>query len=311
MAAPESDSVRPAVLVVGAGFTGAEAVRRFARDGRPVRLLSRRPHAELEALLGDHAIVGDAGSPDACALATEGCDTVVWCAGSLLPTSTPSDLATTDDVTPLVTMLQELARRGGARFVFLSSGGTVYGKPSRLPVPETEPAKPLTVYAAVKVLSERWIDGFRDAGIDASVLRVANVYGPTQPVREAQGVVARAMRAALDRKALPLIGDGRSVRDYVYIDDVLDVIEACVDGRVTAPILNVGSGIPTSLSDLVKTIDVVVGGLETAAQPARPSDLDQIVLDISLLRAQLGEFEPTPLSMGLERTWSAVSGSRS
>jgi len=186
----------------------------------------------------------------------------------------------------------------------------VYGRPRQLPVPETEPAKPLTVYAAVKVLSERWIDSFRAQGVETSILRVANVYGASQPVREVQGVVARALHAALAGRAFPLIGDGQSVRDYVYIDDVLDVIDACVDGRITAPVLNVGSGVPTSLSDLVKMIDVLVGGLTTEDVPARPVDLDRIVLDISLLCTQLSEFEPTPLSLGLERTWSVLSAGR-
>jgi UDP-glucose 4-epimerase len=310
MAAARSDSSAPAVLVVGAGFTGAQTVERFASGARPVRLLSRRPHPELAARLGDDALTGDASDAETCARALDGCDTVVWCAGKLLPTSTPADLATTDDVSPLVTMLRALAGRDGARFVFLSSGGTVYGKATTLPVPETEPPKPLSVYASVKVLSERWVDRFRANGVDATILRAANVYGPTQPVRETQGVIARAMRCALDGEPFPMIGTGESIRDYLYLDDLVDVIEACVDGRVTAPVVNVGSGIPTSLEDLVKMIDVVAGGLEITSQPTRPSDLHQIVLDISLLRSQLADFEPTPLPIGLERTWSAVSGSR-
>jgi UDP-glucose 4-epimerase len=165
------------------------------------------------------------------------------------------------------------------------------------------------VYAAVKVLSERQLASFDAHGVEGRILRAANVYGPSQPVREAQGVIARAMHCALDGVPFPMIGSGHSIRDYLYVDDLVDVITACVDGRITAPVLNVGSGLPTSLSDLVKMIDVVVGGLDIEHEPARPSDLDQIVLDISLLCEQLGEFEPTPLSIGLERTWSAVSGS--
>lgn len=308
MAAPRNHSTGPAVLVVGAGFTGAETARRFLREQRPVRVLSRSPHPELADTLGDAALVGDASDPATCARAVEGCETVVWCAGDLLPTSSAMDLSHSDDVTPLLTMLRALERHGGGRLVFLSSGGTVYGKPSHLPVSEREPAKPLSVYAAVKVLSERLLTNAE--GVDTRALRAANVYGPSQPARETQGVIARALRCALDGTPFPMIGGGHSIRDYVYVDDLVDVIAACVDGRITAPVLNVGSGLPTSLSDLVKMIDVVVGGLEIERRPARPSDLDQIVLDISLLCAQLGDFEPTPLSIGLERTWSAVSGSR-
>jgi UDP-glucose 4-epimerase len=307
--AATSSSSGPAVLVVGAGFTGAETVRRLAHGDRPVRVVSRRSHPEVAALLGNDAWIGDAADSDLCARAIDGCDTVVWCAGDLVPTSTSSDLATIDDVTPLATMLRVLSERGSGRFVFISSGGTVYGRPNRLPVPESEPVKPLTVYAAMKVLSERCIATFRAKGVDATVLRVANVYGPTQTVRESHGVIVRALHCARSGTPFPMIGTANSTRDYVYIDDFVDVVQACIDRRITAPVVNVGSGVPTSLSDLVKMIDVVVGGLDTETQPARPSDLDRIVLDISLLRSQLPDFEPTPLSIGLERTWAAVSAS--
>ena len=278
--------------------------------GVETRVLTRSAMERLDDQA--HSVtVGSAADPLVCAQALEGCHTVIWCAGNLLPASPIADLVTIDDLTPLMTLLRESACQPGRRFIFLSSGGTVYGPPDRLPVPETHPLRPISLYGAVKVRSEQLIESAEHSVLDTTILRCGNVYGPGQRPRPTHGVIAHALEAALDNRPMPMIGCLESVRDYVYIDDVVSVILACVRGDVRAPVLNVGSGIGTSLHYLFDTIRSITGSLSTTQGPPRAADISSIVLDIAALRRQIPTFEPTALEVGLERTWQASSRAQS
>lgn len=293
-------------LVVGSGFLGGAVLERLAGAGAPTRLLTRRPAARGGP--AGETIVGDPANPEVCRAAFAGCSAVVWCAGDLVPASPVAELSTFDDLTPLVTMAREAARRPGTRFVLISSGGTVYGNPVRLPVREDDELRPTTTYGATKARAERWASTIGERqGMATTILRCSNVYGPGQRPRPTQGVIAHALACALERRPLTVIGDPSVERDYVYIDDVVSVIEAAIDGRVS-PVLNVGSGVGTKLHDLVELVRTVAGPLETVAMPARPTDLGSIVLDITRLREELPDLTRTPLSEGIERAWTALLG---
>jgi UDP-glucose 4-epimerase len=296
-------------LVVGGGFLGRAVARRLATSGSKVRLLTRRPSV-IGELGGDAAsvLVGDPADPAVCTDAVDGVTAVVWAAGDLIPASAEGDLAAIDDLTPLVTMLETLERRGHGRFVFLSSGGAVYGNPEHLPVKEIHPLRPISIYGAVKVQAERCVQRVGEhSEIDTTVLRCGNAYGPGQRVRSQQGVVANAMDCILRGRRLPVIGGLGSVRDYVYVDDIAAVVEACVRASVDASVLNVGTGEGVSLGELLELIESVAGHTSTVGTAARPADVNEIVLDIGMLRRQLPSFSPTPLRLGLQLTWEAVS----
>jgi UDP-glucose 4-epimerase len=172
--------------------------------------------------------------------------------------------------------------------------------------------RPISLYGAIKVWSEQLVESARDHSVlDTTILRCGNVYGPGQRPRPTHGVIAHALEAALDKRSMPMIGCLESVRDYVYIDDVVSVILACVCGDVRAPVLNVGSGIGTSLHHLFDTIRSITGSLSTTQGPPRAADISSIVLDIAALRRQMPNFEPTALEVGLERTWQAWSRAQS
>jgi UDP-glucose 4-epimerase len=298
--------VKSEVLVVGAGFVGSALYRRLEASGLSVRLLTRRERLARRGL--PSVILGNPDDPSVCAAASDGCDAVVWCAGDLLPAASPSDLAHIDDVTPLITMLRAVAARPATRFIFLSSGGAVYGRPDQLPIRESSPLMPISVYGAVKALSEIWISRFAEhTNIVPTCLRCGNIYGPGQRTPRTQGVIAQAFAAMLADRVLPRIGDQATVRDYIFVEDVIDVIIACLENRISATVLNVSSGIPTRLGDLLGNIESIAGPLRTVPVAPRPTDVDEILLNVSNLRAQMPDFDPMPLTMGLKTTWATMA----
>jgi UDP-glucose 4-epimerase len=303
---PDDVAARPAALVVGAGFIGAHVAADLQRT-HAVTVLTRRPLGLwATAMVGAaNVVVGDAGDPAVVADAAGDAEAVVYCAGGLLPADSDemplADLEAT--LLPLLTVLDEVSRRPGTRIIFLSSGGTVYGEPVVLPVPESHALAPRGSYAVLKVASEHYLGLYRQRhGIDAIALRCGNVYGPGQPAFRSQGVVGTLLAAATDGRPFTVFGDGNTVRDYVHVSDVVTVIAGLVDRPAWPTEINVGTGVGTSVRDLIAVVEDVTGAaIALREAPARPSDLRRVVLDISRLRA-LMPYHPVGLRAGLAAT---------
>jgi UDP-glucose 4-epimerase len=303
-----------AALVVGGGFLGSHVARGLIRDGVQTTVLTRTmPDARTRARLGaSRLVVGDASDLDRVQEAAKGVECVVWCAGGLLPAE--SNRCPMDDVLaqlkPLLVTLGHLAQLDGTRIVLISSGGTVYGNPSLLPVPEHFLPRPLTSHGVTRLAAEHYLGLYEEVyGVPAVALRCGNVYGEGQRSDRSQGVVAATF--ARIQRGLPILvfGEGSTVRDYIHIDDVVDVVIQLMARPDLPSVVNVGSGTGTSLRELLALIETVTDRpIEIEAHPARPGDVGAVVLDIALLRSLI-DFEPTLLSEGLRRTWQAISTS--
>jgi UDP-glucose 4-epimerase len=300
----------PRVLVIGLGFIGSHLARRLHQAGHEVVVVSRS--APSPAFLAEvepcGVFVGDAGDAIGVDALMAGVQAVVYCCRGLLPAESVARPRVDRDLTmlPLKIVLRRLRRYPGIRFVYLSSGGTVYGCPLYLPVDEGHPLNPIVPYGTNRVSAERLIASETARhGLAATVLRLSNVYGPGQPARRGQGVVAAFLDACRRNVACVVYGNGSIVRDYVHVDDLGDVVVTLVERTdVTSP-LNVGSGQPVSLIELAGLIRDVTGRpLMLAHQPERHYDVKKIVLDVSRLRA-LMRFEPITIEEGILRTWSA------
>lgn len=288
------------VLVVGFGFLGRRVARSLHASGYRVRVVTASLPASGWADVP--IVIGDAADHDAVVEAIESCQAVVWCAGRLLPASKVEALARIDDVGPLHTVLTELGLAGGRQFIFLSSGGTVYGDAPRSPTPETETLRPISIYGATKVRCEKYVWDLSDQlGLAATVLRCGNVYGPGQRAGRSQGVVANALACHSAGRPLEIFADPDATRDYIYVDDVVEVIQACL--VTPAPrVMNVATGVGTSLIDLIELIRGLTGGPDVVLGPPRDVDVIRNVLDISRLRTFLPTFAPIGLERGLELT---------
>lgn len=295
------------VLVIGCGFIGSHVVAELRdRDRPPIVLTRSRPADEIAAAIGAADLhLGDAADPVDLEPALEGVGHVVYCAGGLLPAASEEDPERDAELTlrPLRSVLEALRRRPGVKLTYVSSGGTVYGEPERLPVAETAPTRPIGSYGRLHLACEDEIRRHRaDNGLRARILRCSTVYGEHQRPDRGQGAVPTFLHRIERNEPIHLYGGGKTIRDYVYVGDVAAAAADLLDRDDGPSILNVAAGEGTSLLELLRLIEKQVGRRAVVQQhPERSFDVHKIVLDTSRLR-QLTDFEPTPLEVGIERT---------
>lgn len=308
----EMDHSAPGSVLVlgGAGFIGSAVSRALVASRWKVTVLSRSlPTGTDEWLSEVRFVQGDALDASQYPAILDGVSHVVFALTGLLPKQSNSaplaDVANT--LTPLLHLLEELRARPTVRLIFLSSGGTVYGNPRSLPVLEDHPTNPLSSYGILKLTAEKYIGMYSELyGVDARVLRIANAYGPSQRTGRGQGVIGEFMRAAISGEPLTIFGDGLSVRDYIYIDDVVQAVVAALMS-VGPQIMNIGTGVGTSLLQLHQIFEDVLGrSLELHALPSRGFDIGSIVLDNAAFKALTGK-TPTDLRTGIAWTIQANS----
>jgi UDP-glucose 4-epimerase len=303
----------PRTLVVGCGFIGSHVVTALAGRGEAPRVLTRsRPAEAVAAVVAPGELVlGDAADPDLLKAALDGIERVAYCAGGLLPTASERDPERDRELTtkPVKALLEALRERPGVALVYLSSGGTVYGDPARLPAREGDPTVPISTYGRIHLDCEEAIEAARrETGLRSRILRCSTVYGEHQQPDRGQGAIVTFLDRIERGDEIELFGDGETVRDYIYAGDVAAVV-ADLLGRGEGPaVLNVGAGAGTSLLDLLRLTEAEVGRpAKVVRHPPRGFEVRQIVLDISALR-ELVDLEPTPLAEGVHRThrWLAA-----
>lgn len=291
-------------LVIGCGFIGSHVVTELAARGLPPVVLTRsRPADAVTASIDPHDLqIGDAADPAGLERALEGVGEVVYCAGGLLPAASEKDPERDAELTlrPLRAVLEAVRARPDTRLTYISSGGTVYGDPERVPVPETAPTHPRGAYGRLHLACEEEIERHgAEQGLRARILRCATVYGEHQRPDRGQGAVATFLHRIERGEEIRLFGGESTIRDYVYAGDVAGVV-ADLLGRADPPgILNVGSGRGTSLLELLRLAERQVGRkAKVETLPERDFDVHEIVLDIGRLRRAV-DFEPTPLPDGI------------
>jgi len=196
----------------------------------------------------------------------------------------------------------EGARRAGTRkVVFASSGGTIYGAPDGddLPVKESYPQQPISPYGVAKKVVGDYLHAYRELhDLEFTALALANVYGPRQDPHGEAGVVAIFAGRLLSGEGCTIFGDGEQTRDYVFVDDVVDAFVRAAD-KGGGLVLNVGTGVETSVNDLYATM-AQVASVDRAAElaPARGGEVPRSALDADRAAIHLGWKPWTDLATG-------------
>jgi UDP-glucose 4-epimerase len=190
----------------------------------------------------------------------------------------------------------------GVRHVSIASSMTVYGSPLRLPVDETHPLKPLSIYGSCKVLSEQTLADFsRERGIPAAALRISSAYGPGR----ARPIAIDSMIAlALKGRTPEVFGDGTVKRDYIFVDDVCRAALAVSFSGASGPI-NVGTGIGTSSAELAIAVARLAGlGKRLRLMPRALDEqaASSMIMDVRRLTRKTGFAPSIPLEDGLAKT---------
>lgn len=190
------------------------------------------------------------------------------------------------------------------KVVFISSGGTVYGKEVGCPLKEDTATKPISAYGVQKVTIENLLYLYQYMyGLDYRVIRLANPYGPYQRPNGVLGAVTTFTYKALKREEITVYGDGSVVRDFIYIDDAIRAILNIVNGESEYKTYNLGCGYGTSIKQVLDTIhDELKIDMNIVYKPERKVDVPVNYLDISRYEEEYGSLNPISLSEGIRNT---------
>jgi UDP-glucose 4-epimerase len=300
--------VRP-IVTGGAGFIGSHVADALVARGDEVHVLDNLSHGSREnvpaaARLHEGDIRSDADAvfdevrPEACFHLAAQADVRV----------SVEDPAYDADVNVLGTLrVLEAARRHGAKIVFASTGGAMYGE-CEAPAPEDAERRPRAPDGAAKLAGEEYLATYnRLYGNGHVSLRYGNVYGPRQDPHGEAGVVAIFMGLLAGDGTPRIFGDGSQTRDYVFVGDVVDATLAALDHP--GGVLNVGAGVEISVLELYEAI-ARVSGIEREPElaPARLGELQRSVLDPGRAERELGWRPRRSLDDGLRATWEWMSG---
>jgi UDP-glucose 4-epimerase len=200
-------------------------------------------------------------------------------------------------------LLQFATRFGVRRFVYASSGGAVYGEPADYPIKEVEAPCPLSPYGASKTAAEKYIVTYANLhDLQYVILRYSNVYGPRQIIKSEAGVISIFIDRILRDESCTVFGDGKQVRDYVYVGDV---VEANVSALNCKPnIFNIGTGVETSVNDLIDAFSSILKkDIPHEHVAPRPGEVFRNVLDYGKASSEIGWQPKIQLKAGILKTF--------
>jgi UDP-glucose 4-epimerase len=296
------------VLVTGgAGFIGSHVVQRLHSLGWDTHVLD-------SLATGDRANV-PAGVPlhiadiraeeELLAVLRTGYDAIVHCAAQTSVERSMKDPEFDREVNVTGTRHLLAAARETAvgRFVFISSGGAIYGETAE-PATEASVPAPRSFYGMHKYVAEEFV---RAEGVPFAILRPSNVYGARQR-SDAEGGVLSIFRENLTAGlSIELHGDGRQVRDFVYVDDIVDAVVLATEARADV-IWNVCSGIATTVNEAARIIGAEIGcDPVIERKPRRAGDIDKSLLSPARILATNAWGPPVALDAGLRRLATDVA----
>lgn len=192
-----------------------------------------------------------------------------------------------------------------SKIIFISSGGTVYGIPERLPIKEYHPRKPICSYGIIKKTIEDYLYMFGKLyGQDYNVFRLANPYGERQNPDVAQGVIPVFLKKILKNETIEIWGDGKVERDYIYIKDAVSALIKSLSTETNEKIFNLGSGTGYSLNEILEIMKKVSGkNAKIVYKEKRNIDVPINILDNKLISEKLNWKPETDIETGIKRTY--------
>jgi len=200
-------------------------------------------------------------------------------------------------------LLQNCQKVGVKKFIFASSGGAIYGDTDIIPTPETHSETPESPYGICKLTIEKYLNFFQKTfGLNYTVLRLANVYGPRQNSKGEAGVIAIFCDRMLKNEEIVINGDGEQSRDFVFINDVVNATILAIE-QEKSDIYNIGTGIETNINEIFRKIKGLTNSnCEEIHASAKPGEQRRSCLDCSKVEQELGWRPEHDLGRGLQET---------
>jgi UDP-glucose 4-epimerase len=296
------------LITGGTGFIGSHLANKIVKDGHQVYIISRAADDRTNFSQG---YFGDENLLDS---ALPGIDVVIHLAWTTVPSPNLADISqdVQENINGTINLLNKCVAHQIKKIIFISSGGTVYGIPNEIPIKEDHILNPISSYGISKLAVERYLYLYNKlSGLDYLVFRVSNAYGEQQNLIRGQGVLGIWLDNIFSGKDIVIWGDGTVVRDYVYIEDLVNVISLAVDHPFKERIYNLGFGEGFSLNDIILLIkNHITRDFKYTYKKGRDIDVPVNILDIQKLKNEI-DYKPTvDLSKGLLNVWNWIINDR-
>lgn len=273
------------LILGGAGFIGGNLTRTLVARGEQPRVFTRSSSSisNLEDILEHIDIIyGDFQDDVALRNALKGIDTVFHLISSTGPRMTfgSSMYDVNSNFIPTIRLVENCLASGVKKIVYASSGGTIYGEPQVIPIPENHPLLPKSAYGQSKLTIENFLNFYaRSTDLDVNILRISNPFGTGQNPCKSQGIIAVAMNCAYHKRVLKIYGEGEAVRDYIYVDDVIEAMLLAAKSYGSSTV-NISSGTGHSVMDIVQAVEKISGRIiRKEFIPNCSSDVEVNILD--------------------------------
>lgn len=207
-------------------------------------------------------------------------------------------------------LLEIQAKYQVPQIIYLSSGGAIYGNDSRCAFTEDHFSNPISSYGIIKLAIEKYLYLYHmQYGFDYLILRLSNPYGPFH-YSQKQGVINIALESALMNKPFSVWGDGEGGKDYIYIQDFCRVLFGLINKKVLNTVLNVGSGVSTSLNTILNIINLYYPEFTWTYTPSHQNDIVNFSLNINRLRNFLPDIQFSSIDQGISKTLNWIHNER-
>jgi UDP-glucose 4-epimerase len=301
------------LFIGGAGFIGSSLVKLFIKDVKYKVFVLETELAKVSRLNGLNVTIfkNSLYNIDKVKLILENekIDIVVHLVSTLIPVSGYDDF--NKEFKNMIfpsTRLMEYCAVHNIKFIYFSSGGTIYGNSkTMLPFSEDDEQAPISYYGLSKQIMENSILFHnKTEKLKYLIVRPSNPYGHGQNIHGKQGLVAVAIGNILEDKPVEVWGDGSAIRDYIYIDDLAKIVFGLIDCGICNEIVNIGCGRGYSVNDVLAFLQIISKkDFKIVYKNARPMDVSNMVLDTTKMLKYVN-IKLTPMLLGMEKFYNEL-----
>lgn len=302
-------------IIGGAGFIGQNLTNFFVDCGYEVLVVSRK--IDKTKLQHPNVFGAEVNVENTATLfeSLKQCETIIWLVSSLVPSVSNDSLVDDFDsnISPLIRFL-ELAKTSifFKRFVYLSSGGTIYGDSlDNKPLDEDSSKKPISSYGLSKIVTENYIKFLTSTShFQSFILRPSNVYGQFQNLIKPQGIIGYAFKSIINNTSIDLYDDGRVTRDFIHVNDLANAVHSCIESvfkKSQTAVYNVGSQKGYTIKEILGKINATTQmQIHTVPKSSRSFDCNYNVLKIEKIKRDMNWEPKIEIEDGLNLVWEWI-----
>lgn len=307
--------IKDCLIIGGAGFIGRNITESLLKNNFSVKVIDRNAQNifSLQSKFPSLEII-KMNTEDTNKLIYElgNIESVIWLTHTSVPSTSMNniELDFVSNVIPLIKFLSEITKRENIKkFIYFSSGGTVYGNPLiQVPIKENQIKAPISNYGQTKLVAEEYINFIlTNSAIQHFILRPSNVYGLSPNLNKSQGIIGHAFNAILKNQPIVLFGNNIVTRDFIFVSDVSNSVIKCLEyngSHNISNVFNVSSNKGYTINQVLNMIQELSGKeLKIIEKPARSFDCNYNVLDSSLISSELGWSPKISFEVGLLKVW--------